>query len=114
MSMRKRSGGTIIDAAMERKGWDRSTDPGSLLVRMPEPKQPPICHCQPPVVGRLGGMTPKLDLETMECRCNTCLKVIGPSCRRREVTHLRGLLKLLQNHPEMVDLDDCREAGFLL
>ena len=36
------------------------------------------------------------------------------NCKRREVMHLRGLLKLLQTHPEMVDLDDCRAAGFLL
>ena len=112
--MRNREGGTILDAAMANKGWDKVTDPHSLLVKMPEPKQPPICHCPPAEKGRLGGMTPRMDLETMECRCNTCRKVIGPACRRREVVHLRGLLKLLETHPEMVDLDDCREAGFLL
>ena len=104
MSMRKRSGGTIIDAVMERKGWDRSTDSGSLLVKMPAEKQPPICHCLPAEKGRFGGMTPKMDLETMEFRCGVCLKVIGPICRRHEVKHLRGLLKLLETHPEMVDL----------
>ena len=114
MSMRKRSGGTIIDAAMERKGWDRSTDPHNLCAPMPKPKAEPICHCLPRVANQLGGMTPKMDLETMECRCGVCLKVIGPACRRREVVHLRGLLKLLETHPEMVDLDDCRAAGFLL
>ena len=114
MTMRKRTGGTIISDAMADKGWDQVQDPGSLLIKMPEPKAPPICHCPPPQKGQLGGMTPKMDLEAMECRCSVCLKVIGPSCRRREVTHLRGLLKLLQTNPSMVDLDDCRAAGFVL
>ena len=113
MSMRKRSGGTIIDAAMERKGWDRSTDPGSLLVKMPEPKQPPICHCPPRVANRLGGMDPRIDLDAGVIRCRTCLKEVGPACRTRRVSHLRGLLSLKETLPDQFDLDDCREAGFL-
>ncbi len=100
--------GCILDVV------DPSLDPGNISRPMAQPKAPPICHCAPPQKGQLGGMTPKMDLETMECRCAVCLKVIGPSCRRREVTHLRGLLKLLESNPSMVDLDDCRAAGFVL
>ena len=114
MSMRKRAGGTIIDAAMERKGWDRSTDPGSLLVKMPEPKQPPICHCAPQQKARLGGMRPKIDLDAGVIRCATCMKEVGPACRTRAVTHLRGLLTLRDTKPEHFDLEDSRAAGFLL
>ena len=108
MSMRNREGGSILD----RPGFDPADDPGSLCLPFRK-KHEPICHCRVPEKGRLGGMTPKMDLSTMQCRCAVCLKVIGPSCKRREVTHLKGLLKLLQTHPGMVDLDDCREAGFI-
>jgi len=106
--MRNRAGGSILDRI------DPELDPGNLCLPMGKPKTQPICHCPPMQKGRLGGMTPKMDLETMECRCSVCMKVVGPACRRREVVHLRGLLKLLETHPEMVDLDDCREAGFVL
>ena len=108
MSQRKRRDGNILDRI------DPELDPGSLLKPMGQPKAEPICHCLLPQKNQLGGMKPKMDLEAMEVRCGTCLKVIGPSCRRREVTHLRGLLKLKETHPEMVDLDDCHAAGFVL
>ena len=109
MSMRRRKGFTILD----RAGFDPADDPFDLC-KPYRKKHEPICHCRIPEKGRLGGMRPKMDLDTMQCRCAVCLKVIGPSCKRREVTHLRGLLKLLQTNPEMVDLVDCKKAGFLL
>ena len=114
MSMRTREGGTILSAAMERKGWDRSTDPGSLLVKMPEPKQPPICHCQPPVVGQIGGMNPCIDRVGSRVVCRSCLKEIGPACRHRQVVHLRGLIALDQKNPQNVDWEDIEAAGWLL
>ena len=103
---------SILEDLSVRHAWP-DTDPGHLCQPLRAKPAPPICNCPPPEKGRLGGMDPRMDLETMECRCATCLKVIGPGCRRRQVTHLRGLLKLLETHPGMVDLDDCREAGFL-
>ena len=114
MSQRNRSGGTIISEALADKGWDQVQDPGSLLIKMPQPKAPPICHCLPAQAGRLGGMSPVIDRDNAKVVCKSCLKEIGPGCRRRHVVHLRGLLKLLQTNPSMVDLDDCRDAGFLL
>ena len=114
MSMWTRPGGTIISQALAYRGVDPAQDPGSLLKPMGKVSAPPICHCLPPQKGRLGGMQPRMDLSTSEVRCATCMKVIGPSCRRREMVHLRGLLKLLETHPNMVDLDDARDAGFLL
>ena len=106
--MNNRSG-SILD----RPGFDPADDPGSLCLPFRK-KHQPICHCPVPQKNRLGGMRPRMDLKSMQCRCAVCLKVIGPGCKRREVTHLRGLLKLLQTYPEMVDLEDCRKAGFLL
>ena len=100
--------------AIARKGWDKVTDPGSLLVKRPEPKQAPICHCPPRVANRLGEMQPAIDLDAGVIRCRTCQKVIGPACRTRAVTHLRGLLSLAQTKPEQFDKDDCRDAAFLL
>ena len=114
MSMRTREGGTILSAAMERKGWDRSNDPQSLLVKMPEAKQPPICHCQPPVVGQIGGMNPCIDRVGSRVVCRSCLKEIGPACRHRQVVHLRGLIALDQKNPQNVDWEDIEAAGWLL
>ena len=112
--MRNREGGTILDAAMANKGWDKVTDPHSLLVKMPEPKQPPICHCQPAEKGRLGGMDPAIDREGSRVVCRTCLREIGPACKRRHVVHLRGLIALDQKNPQNVDWEDIKEAGWLL
>ena len=100
--------------AIARKGWDKVTDPGSSLVKRPEPKQARICHCPPRVANRLGEMQPAIDLDAGVIRCRTCQKVIGPACRTRAVTHLRGLLSLAETKPEHFDEDDCRDAGFLL
>ena len=104
---------SILDDVMKANGWDPADDPGSICLPYPK-KREPICHCPVPQKNRLGGMRPRMDLKSMQCRCAVCMKVIGPGCKRREVTHLRGLLKLLQTNPEMVDLEDCRAAGFLL
>ena len=112
--MRNREGGTILDAAMANKGWDPSTDPHSLLVKMPVAKQPPICHCQPAEKGRLGGMDPAIDREGSRVVCRTCLREIGPACKRRHVVHLRGLIALDQKHPGMTDWADVEAAGWLL
>ena len=109
MSMRKREGATILDR------FDPALDPGNLCKPMGQPKQAPICHCPPRVAkNMLGGMRPKLDLDAGVIRCATCMKEVGPACRTRAVTHLRGLLTLRDTKPEHFDLDDSRAAGFLL
>ena len=106
--MRNRSGGTILDRAPAAE-----LDPGNLCLPIKQPKQPPICHCPPAAKNRLGGMQPAIDLEAGVIRCRTCQKEIGPACRTRAVTHLRGLLTLHQTKPEHFDEPDCRDAGFL-
>ena len=73
------------------------------------------CHC--PTRGAKGlqpRMEPLIDLDAKVIRCGHCLAPVGPACRTRKVQRLRGLLKLLETNPSMVDLDDCAEAGFLL
>ena len=80
-----------------------------------KPKAEPICYCSPRVAkNMLGGMDPRIDFDAGVIRCATCLKEIGPACRTRAVTHLRGLLTLRDAKPEYFGLDDCRAAGFLL
>ena len=107
MSMRKREGATILDR------FDPALDPGTLTKPMGQPKAEPICHCPPRVASRLGGMTPAIDLEAGVIRCRCCLKEIGPACRTRAVSHLRGLLTLRDTKPEHFDLEDSKAAGFL-
>ena len=107
MSQRKRIG-CILDR------FDPALDPGNLIKPMGQPKQTPICHCQPPSVGRLGGMDPAIDREGSRVVCRTCLKQIGPACKRRNVVHLRGLIALDQKNPQNVDWDDIEDAGWLL
>ena len=51
-------------------------------------------------------MRPKLDLDAGVIHCATCLKEVGPACRTRAVTHLRGLLTLKETKPDHFDLDD--------
>ena len=114
MSQRKRTGGTIISEAMADKGWDQVQDPGSLLIKMPQPKAEPICHCPPRVANQLGGMSPVIDRDNAKVVCKSCLKEIGPGCRRRHVVHLRGLLALSEKTPGNVDWDDIEDAGWLL
>ena len=109
MSMRNRTG-----CILDRAGYDASLDPGNLTLPMGQPKAPPLCHCPPPQKARLGGMDPCIDLQQQIIRCRTCLKEVGPACRTRAVTHLRGLLSLHQTKPEHFDEPDCRDAGFLL
>ena len=41
---------------------DPELDPGNLCQPMKQPKAEPICHCAPPEKGRLGGMSPVIDL----------------------------------------------------
>ena len=107
--MTKRQG-TILDSPRTNP----ELDPGNLCLPMRQPKAEPICYCPPPQKARLGGMRPKIDLDAGVIRCATCLKEVGPACRTRAVTHLRGLLTLRDTKPEHFDLDDCRAAGFLL
>ena len=109
MSMRKRAGGMILDCAPAAE-----LDPGNLCKPLAKPKAEPICHCAPQQKARLGGMDPRIDLEANSIRCATCFKEIGPACRTRRVSHLRGLLQLKEKLPDQFDLDDCRDAGFLL
>ena len=105
---------SILDGAIAARGWDPADDPQSLLIKYPKAKAEPICYCPPPQKARLGGMRPKIDLDAGVIRCATCLKEVGPACRTRAVTHLRGLLTLRDTKPDRFDLDDCRAAGFLL
>ena len=73
------------------------------------------CHCPTRVPnGQQNGMKPLIDLDAKVIRCGHCLAPVGPACRTRKVMRLRGLLKLLETNPSMVDLDDCRAAEFVL
>ena len=100
----------ILDARASQMGWDETTG----ILEKQKVEHQPICHCRPALRNRLGGMQPAIDREASVIRCRTCLKVIGPGCRTRQVMHLRGLLLQLQSRPEMIDLEDCQDAGFLL
>ena len=95
MTMRKRSGGTILD----RAGYDPELDPNDLCKPMGKPPAPAICHCLPPQKNQLGGMTPVIDREAAQVVCKVCRKQIGPACRRRHVQHLRGLIALDSEAP---------------
>ena len=108
MSMRNRAGGSILDR------FDPALDPGNISRPMAQPKSPPICHCAPAEKGRLGGMSPVIDRDNAKVVCKSCLKEIGPGCRRRHVVHLRGLLALSEKTPGNVDWDDTEDAGWLL
>ena len=108
--MTKRQG-TILDSPRTNP----ELDPGNLCLPMRSPKAEPICYCSPRVAkNMLGGMRPKIDLDAGVIRCATCLKEIGPACRTRAVTHLRGLLMLRDTKPEHFDEADASDAGFLL
>ena len=106
MSMRNRP--SILDRI------NPDLDPGNLCLPMRQPKAEPICHCSPPVVGRLGGMSPVIDRDNAKVVCRTCQREIRPGCRRRHVVHLRGLIALDQKNPQNVDWDDIKAAGWLL
>ena len=59
MSMRNRP--SILDHI------NPDLDPGNLCLPMRQPKAEPTCHCSPPVVGRLGGMSPVIDRDNATC-----------------------------------------------
>ena len=101
--------GTILDRAMAARGWDPADDPHSLLVKYPKARAQPICYCLPPEKGRLGGMVPAVDLENRRVVCRSCLKTISDSCGRRNVVHLRGLLKAYAKNPQNVDWDSIQD-----
>ena len=103
----------ILEQRSQELGWDER-DPGSIAQRLKAPKAPPLCHCPPRQRNRLGGMDPAIDLERHQIVCRTCQKQVGPACRTMHVSHLRGLLMQLQTNPQMIDLEDCQDAGFLL
>ena len=104
MTQRNRAGGTILDDAMEARGWNREDDPGSLLVKYPKARADRQCHCPAKSkLNHLNGMKPMLDLEEEVIRCGHCFAPVGPGCRTREVMWLRGLLKLSQTQPEHFD-----------
>ena len=103
---------SILDHQTNRFGWvDR--DPGNICKPLAKPKPLPVCTCPPPSRHHFGGQDPSIDLEARVLRCRTCLQPIDDLCKRRHVVHLRGLLHLLNNHPEMVDLEDAKDAGFI-
>ena len=99
MSQRKRIG-CILDR------FDPALDPGNLSVPMGKAPEPPICHCGPPVVGQLGGMTPAIDLETRQVKCRVCRRIIGKGCQRAAVRHLRRLLDAKPEHVDWESIPD--------
>lgn len=80
--------------------------------------RPPVCRCPPAQKGRLGGCRPVLrwaDHDTLEAACSTCQRRLERGThRRRDQTHLLGLVQLWQNDPSQVDLDGLREEPVLL
>ena len=103
MTQRNRAGGTILDDAMQARGWDPADDPGSLLVKMPEPKAERQCYCPVLPKNMAGGMQPAVDLENRKIVCRVCRKTIPRSCQRASVRHLRGLLDMDAKNPQNVD-----------
>lgn len=103
---------SILDAISHRRNWEKR-DPGRLYEPLGPLVQGPICNCMSSARSSLGGMNPALDLETHSVRCRTCGKEIGSDCQRKAVRHLRKLLKMHREQPHLIDLDDCRAAGFL-
>ena len=103
---------SILQALASSKDW-QLRDPGNISEPLSRPKPSPVCSCMPPAKNRIGGRWPSIDLDALVVRCRTCGRPIANDVKSRDVTHLRGLLHLLINHPEMVDLNDCADAGFL-
>ena len=97
---------SILDDLNARHAW-RTRDPGTICLPLRAETREPECHCGPaPQKHRLGGQRPLIDLEAREVVCGTCLKRVPDSCRRREVQHLRSLLRL---RDEQLDLDSIRD-----
>ena len=97
---------SILDDAMRHQGITPDRDPGNISINLLPDRKQPECHCPAPQRHRLGGQRPLIDLEAREVVCGTCLKRVPDSCRRREVTHLRSLLRL---RDEQLDLDSIRD-----
>ena len=103
---------SILEARSSQRQWDHR-DPGNISAPLNRPKPEPVCCCMPRSKTRLGGRWPSIDLDAGLIRCRCCMKPIANDVKSRDVTHMRGLLNLAINHPEMVDLNDCADAGFL-
>ena len=86
---------SILDDLDARYSWS-ARDPGNLCIPLKAAAKQPECHCGP------DRQDPRLDLSDRHVRCFTCLRVIPASCKRRQVTWLRSLLKL---PPDQLDLD---------
>ena len=91
---------------MAAHGWNPTDDPGSLLIKYPKQRAEPICYCLPPQKNMLGGMVPAIDLENRRVVCRSCQKTISDSCGRRNVVHLRGLLKAKDGHVDWESIPD--------
>ena len=85
---------SILDFAMRKQGITPERDPHDLCTPLKAAAKEPECHCPAPQRNRLGGQHPLIDLERRQVVCGVCRKLIPASCRRRDVTHLRGLLAL--------------------
>ena len=96
---------SILDDLDARYSWS-TRDPGNVCLPLKAAVKEPECHCPAPQRHRLGGQRPLIDLEAREVVCGTCLKHVPDSCRRREVQHLRSLLRL---RDEQLDLDSIRD-----
>ena len=96
---------SILDDLSARHAW-RTRDPGNVCLPLRAETREPECHCPAPQKHRLGGQRPLIDLEAREVVCGTCLKRVPDSCKRREVQHLRSLLRL---RDEQLDLDSIRD-----
>ena len=97
---------SILDFAMRKQGITPERDPHDLCTPLKAAAKEPECHCPAPQRHRLGGQRPLIDLEAREVVCGTCLKRVTDSCKRREVQHLRSLLRL---RDEQLDLDSIRD-----
>lgn len=75
-------------------------DPGNLTQPLKQPKAPSCCYCP------VGVQEARLALSQRLVVCGHCRREIEPSCKRRQVTWLRSLLKLSPEHFDAESIAD--------
>ena len=75
-------------------------DPGNLTQPLKRLHSPSYCHCP------AGVQEARLSLSQRLVICGRCRREIEPSCKRRQVVWLRGLLKLDPEHFDAESIAD--------
>lgn len=75
-------------------------DPGNLTQPLKRLPSPSYCRCAP------DAQEARIDLSQRLVVCGRCRREIEPSCKRRQVSWLRGFLKLNPEHFDAESIAD--------